>query len=149
MRWTWFLLPSLLFLSATAVACDGDDPDGADKDDGVVLGTTPEGGLDAEPGDNPLADDLDEVVRRHFEVEFGDRQWVDDVGDIERDGETVTITMESEFDQENFDEACTAAVAQLMAQDDFGVEEVEVKDEDGDVRMRSRPGEPQCEVVAR
>ena len=148
MRWTWFLLPSLLFLSVTAAGCS-DDQDGADGDDGVVLGVTPESNLpDTGAGDDSLGDDVEEVVRRHIDVEFGDRPWAEDLGEIQQDDEKLTVQMESEFKQQDFDEACTAIVAEAM-NGPFGVEEVVLLDEDGDEVMRSRPNEPQCEVVAR
>ena len=65
MKFLWFVLPSLVFF-AVAAGCGDDDNDGFDGDDGVVLGTTPEGPIDTQPGDDPLADDLNEVVRRHW-----------------------------------------------------------------------------------
>jgi hypothetical protein len=116
-----------------------------------VLGTTPEGPLDAEPGVDSLGDDLNEVVRRQLEVDFGDRDWVDDVQDIEHDGDKVRVQLDRNFeaDRQDFDELCTAVVGQLADTDVWDIEEVTVTDEDGREVMRSRPDQPQCESVAR
>lgn len=150
MKFTWLFAPFLFFFAVTAAACTDDDQDGADGDDGVVLGTTPEGPLDAEPGVDSLGDDLNEVVRRHLEVDFGDRDWVDDVQDIEHDGDKVRVQLDRNFeaDRQDFDELCTAVVGQLADTDVWDIEEVTVTDEDGREVMRSRPDQPQCESVA-
>lgn len=148
MRLTWMFIPSLLFF-ASAAACGGDSQDSGDRDGGVVLGVTPESNQpDTQPGDDPLGGDVEEVVRRHLEVEFSDRDWVDDVGEMQQDDEKLTVQMDRQFDQESFDEACTAIVAQAM-NGPFGIKDVVMLDQDGDEAMRSRPNEPQCEPVAR
>lgn len=149
MKFTWLFAPFLLFFAATA-ACTGDDQDGADGDDGVVLGTTPEGSLDTQPGVDALGDDLNEVVRRHLEVDFGDRDWVDDVQDIELDGDKVRVQLDRNFDadRQDFDELCTAVVGQLSDTDVWDIEEVTVTDENEREVMRSRPDQPQCDPIA-
>ena len=86
-----------------------------------------------------------------MEVEFGDRDWVSDVGDIERDGDNVTVQLDRDYaeDADAFDELCTAVAGQVMAADIFQIERVTITNGDGDEVMRSRPDAPQCDPVAR
>ena len=139
-----------LLLAMPFAACGNDDQDAFDGDDGVVRGTTPEDYPDVEPGDDPLADDLNEVVRRHLEVDFAQRDWLDDLEEIERDENVVTVRLDRDFQKapQDFDEVCTAITGFLSSTDVYQVEEIQVEDESGEVVMRSRPESPQCDPVA-
>lgn len=138
------LLALTVFAGAMAISCDDDD------DTSVVRQETVQHYPDTIPGDEPLANDIPELVTEHLETEFGEEDWVDDVGEIERDGGTVRVTLERDFesDQQAFDELCTAVAAELMSEEDLGVREVIVAGEEGEDVMRTEGSQPQCAPLA-
>lgn len=148
MKSKWLLAPSLVIL-AFAAAC-GDDDYGGSDDDGVVLGTTPEDTVTG-PALNPPGDDLDGAVRQNLERVYGIRDWVDDVEDIEKDGDKLLVKLDRDFeeDQTDFEDLCAAVLAQVKDTDLYHVEEVAVTDADDREVMRARADDPECEPVER
>lgn len=105
---------------------------------------------DTSPGDDPLSDDLQAVVERHLEVDFGSKGWLKDVGDITKDGFTVTVNFNRDFsaDEQDFDGLCTAVAGLVISSPHYAGEQVIVKDKDGTPVIRSREGVPQCLPIA-
>jgi hypothetical protein len=126
------------------MACENDD------EIPVIRQETRQSNPDTIPGNEPLANDIPELVTEHLNREFGDRDWVDDVEEIERSGGTVRVTLDRDFadDRQAFDELCTAVAAQLMSEDSLGVREVIVAGDDGEEVMRTEGSEPQCTPLA-
>ena len=128
----------------TFAACENDD------ETPVIRQETTQAQPDTIPGDEPLANDIPELVTEHLEVEFGDREWVDDVETIEESGGTVRVTLDRNFetDQQAFEELCTAVAGAVMPPTELGVQEVILVGEEGEEVMRSHRGEPQCSPLA-
>ena len=136
----------LTLLGATfLVACDDDGDDGS-----VVREETVQDNPDSIPGDEPLANDIPSLVIEGLQNDFGDEDWLDDVGDIERDGDTVRVTLDRDFDTDRqaFEQLCTAVAGQLMGEESLGVRKVIVENEDGEDVMRSEGSQPQCTPLA-
>jgi hypothetical protein len=143
-------LPRITFalgivLSAVAfAACENDD------EIPVIRQETTQPLPDTIPGDEPLQNDIPELVTEHLEVEFGDRDWVDDVETIEESDGTVRVTLDRNFetDQQAFEELCTAVAGAVMPPTELGVQEVIVVGDKGEEVMRSHRGAPQCSPLA-
>ncbi len=100
------------------------------------------------PGQTPVAGSPSELLHAHLRVEFGEEDWVDDVGDVTIDGFAATIQLDRDrSDKQAFDEFCTAAAGFLM-QRTFQAHDVIVEDEDGNVVTKAVNQRPQCEPVA-
>jgi hypothetical protein len=99
---------------------------------------------DTSPGDDPLADDLPSVLRRHLDVEFGNEDWVDDIEMIDSRSGLVRIQLDRDYanDTTAFDELCTAAAGFILPAGRYPATEVEVTDGNGEAAMRSGDGVP-------
>jgi hypothetical protein len=169
-NWLWLVLSPLLLIGLAA--CDGDDGNLNDfenpDDEGVVADATV--GTPDTPGDDrdvdgdssrnddadddgadaPEANEIPELIRDGLERMFGDQEWVTDIGDIERESDTVSFKLDRDYteDAEAFENACNAVADLVLSIPGIDVENVEVKDQDDDVAMRAENGESEC-VVAR
>lgn len=158
-QWLTLALAPLLLLAFAA--CDDDDGNLNDGDsaggdnDGVVAGATvatPDGNStpnDANDDNLPEANEIPEIIRDGLESTFGGVDWVADVGDIERDEETISFKLDRSFanDPEAFQEACNGVTEVVMGIPGININTVEVKDEDGEVTMRAEDGEDECAPV--
>ncbi len=100
------------------------------------------------PGETPVAGTPQELLDAHLRVEFGEKDWVDDVGDLSIEGFNATLQLQRDrSDLQAFDELCTAAAGFLM-QSPFHVRQVTVDDEDGNPVTKAANQRPQCEPVA-
>ncbi len=105
---------------------------------------------DTSPGDDPLADDLPAVLRRHLEVQFSEKDWVGDVGEIQSKDGVVDVNVHLDFNrnQQAFDEICTAVAGFVLAADRYPAMQVEVTQNDGTAVVKSPVGVPQCSPIA-
>lgn len=100
------------------------------------------------PGETPVAGTPAELFDAHLQVEFGERDWVDDVGDLTIEGFEATVELDrARTDRQAFDELCTAAAGFLM-QSPFNIQRVVVEDADGQPVAKAANQRPQCEPVA-
>lgn len=160
-RTHWLTLALAPLLMFAAAACDDDDGNLNDFDspgednDGVVADATvatPDGNHTPKSGtdDNlPEANEVPEIVRDGLESAFGDAEWVNDVGDIERDGDTLSFKLDRDAatETEAFQESCNAVVDVVMRIPGIDTNTVEVKDENDDVVMRAEDGDSECAPV--
>lgn len=141
MRWL-LVLPPMFFLVISTACLDNEEP---------VRDTEEQQTLQAGPQNLPHDRDqpaagLPDLLNEHLEEEFSDRDWVDDVQKVEEDGTRLRVTLGIPFEgnEQDFDEACTAAAGFAISENDFGIDRVEVAEEDGDLVARTNDGMPQC-----
>lgn len=138
------MVAAVLMVSFIGVACsskDGKVPD---------VRRTSEDVPDTFPGDDPLSGDLQAVVERHLEVDFGNKGWLKDVRDVKKDGFTVTVDFARDFstDEQDFEGLCTAVAGLVISSPHYAGEQVVVNDKDGTPVMRSQEGVPRCLPIA-
>ncbi len=123
----------------------------SDSDKVPAVRETPVDIPDTSAGDDALADNLPGVLRRHLEVEFASRDWLNDVGSIESDGKTVHVALNRNFGEhrQDFDELCTAVSGFVFAADRYPATEVIVTSGDGTPVEKSQRDVPQCGPIAK
>lgn len=134
----------LCAIAMGGAACSDDDTVPAVRETPVEI-------PDTSAGNDPLADNLPGVLRRHLEVDFGSRDWLDDLGNIESDGKTVHVALNRSFkdNRQDFDELCTAVAGFVFAADRYPATEVIVTTGDGTPVEKSQRDVPQCGTIAK